>query len=128
MCLGVPGRITDIRDERGTRMATVDFDGVTKTICLAYVPEAVVGDYTIVHAGFAITRLDEESAQETLRLMRDVGLLDDEGIFYVYRQGGNEVLRYGIYALVHTGMGVSLGVFLVLLWRSLGRRDPAQPS
>lgn len=78
MCLGVPGRITDIRDERGTRMATVDFDGVTKTICLAYVPEAVVGDYTIVHAGFAITRLDEESAQETLRMMRDVGLLDDE--------------------------------------------------
>ncbi len=78
MCLGVPGRIIDVRDERGTRMATVDFDGVTKTICLAYVPDADVGDYTIVHAGFAITQLDEESAQETLRMMRDVGLLDDE--------------------------------------------------
>ena len=78
MCLGVPGQVIEIRDERGTRMATVDFDGVTKTICLAYVPEVEVGDYTIVHAGFAITRLDEASAQETLRLMREVGLLDDE--------------------------------------------------
>lgn len=78
MCLGVPGQIVEIRDERGTRMATVDFDGVTKNICLAYVPDVEVGDYTIVHAGFAITRLDEESAQETLRLMRDAGLVDDE--------------------------------------------------
>ena len=78
MCLGVPGQIREIRDERGTRMATVDFGGVSKTICLAYVPEADVGDYAIVHAGFAITRLDEESALETLRLMRSAGLLDDE--------------------------------------------------
>ncbi len=78
MCLGIPGQIREIRDERGTRMATVDFGGVTKTICLVYVPEADVGDYTIVHAGFAITRLDEESAHETLRLMREAGLLDDE--------------------------------------------------
>ncbi len=78
MCLGVPGKVTDIRDDRGTRMATVDFGGVTKDICLAYVPEAAVGDYTIIHAGFAISLLDEESALETLAMMRDVGLLDDE--------------------------------------------------
>ena len=78
MCLGIPGQIREIRDERGTRMATVDFGGVTKTICLVYVPDAEVGDYTIVHAGFAITRLDEESANDTLRLMREAGLLDDE--------------------------------------------------
>ncbi len=78
MCLGVPGRVTDIRDDRGTKMATVDFGGVTKDICLAFVPEAGVGDYTIVHAGFAITLLDEASALETLAMMRDVGLLDDE--------------------------------------------------
>jgi hydrogenase expression/formation protein HypC len=78
MCLGVPGQIREIRDERGTRMATVDFGGVTKTICLAYVPDADIGDYTIVHAGFAITRLDEESAQETLRMMREAGMLDEE--------------------------------------------------
>jgi len=78
MCLGVPGKVTHIRDDRGTKMATVDFGGVTKDICLAYVPEARVGDYTIIHAGFAITLLDEASALETLDMMRDVGLLDDE--------------------------------------------------
>ena len=78
MCLGVPGKVTDIRDDRGTKMATVDFGGVTKEICLAYVPEAEVGQYTIVHAGFAITLLDEASALETLAMMREVGLLDDE--------------------------------------------------
>ncbi|MEM9516454.1 MAG: HypC/HybG/HupF family hydrogenase formation chaperone [Actinomycetota bacterium] len=78
MCLGVPGKVTDIRDERGTKMATVDFGGVQKDICLAYVPDADVGDYTIIHAGFAITLLDEASALETLAMMRDVGLLDDE--------------------------------------------------
>ena len=78
MCLGVPGRVTDVRDDRGTRMATVDFGGVNKDICLAFVPEADVGDYTIIHAGFAITLLDEESALETLAMMRDMGLLDEE--------------------------------------------------
>ncbi len=78
MCLGVPGQIREIRDDRGTPMATVDFGGVTKDICLAYVPDAEVGEYTIVHAGFAIQRLDEESALETLELMRSAGMLDDE--------------------------------------------------
>ncbi len=78
MCLGVPGRIVEMRDERGTPMATVDFGGVTKSICLAYVPEAEIGEYAIVHAGFAITLLDEESARETLDLMRSAGMLDDE--------------------------------------------------
>jgi hydrogenase expression/formation protein HypC len=59
-------------------MATVDFGGVTKDICLAYVPEVDVGDYTIVHAGFAITKLDEASARETLRLMGEMGIIDGE--------------------------------------------------
>jgi hydrogenase expression/formation protein HypC len=78
MCLGVPGKVTAIREDRGTKMATVDFGGVTKEICLAYVPEARIGDYTIIHAGFAITLLDEASALETLAMMREIGLLDDE--------------------------------------------------
>jgi hydrogenase expression/formation protein HypC len=78
MCLGVPGKVTAIREDRGTKMATVDFGGVTKEICLAYVPEARIGDYTIIHAGFAITLLDEASALETLTMMREIGLLDDE--------------------------------------------------
>jgi hydrogenase expression/formation protein HypC len=77
MCLGVPGKVIDIRAEQGTRMATVNFGGVTKTVCLAYVPDVQVGDYTIVHAGFAITQLDETSALETLQMFRDLGLLDE---------------------------------------------------
>ncbi|MEM9033466.1 MAG: HypC/HybG/HupF family hydrogenase formation chaperone [Actinomycetota bacterium] len=78
MCLGVPGRIIEIRDDRGTRMATVDFGGVTKQVCLAYLPDAVVDQYTIVHAGFAITLLDEASALETLEMFERLGILDDE--------------------------------------------------
>lgn len=62
----------------GTRMATVDFGGVRKEVCLAYVPEVEVGDYTIVHVGFALTRLDEQSARETLDLFASVGLLEAE--------------------------------------------------
>jgi hydrogenase expression/formation protein HypC len=72
MCLGVPGRVTEVREVHGTTMADVDFGGVTKEVCLAYAPEAVVGDYVIVHAGFAITLLDEESALETLRTWRAI--------------------------------------------------------
>jgi hydrogenase expression/formation protein HypC len=78
MCLGVPGKVTEVWDADGTRFATVDFGGVHKKVCLAYVPEVVVGDYTIVHVGFALTRLDEKSALETLELFRSVGLLEEE--------------------------------------------------
>jgi len=79
MCLGVPGRIAVIRDERGTRMATIDFGGVTKDVCLAYLPDGEVGDYAIVHAGFAITKVDEASALESLRLWREMGSTEGEG-------------------------------------------------
>lgn len=78
MCLAVPGRIIEVRDERGTRMATVDFDGISKEICLAYLPDLVVGEYVIVHVGFAIARVDEASARETLALFRQLGILDEE--------------------------------------------------
>ncbi|HQR79225.1 MAG TPA: HypC/HybG/HupF family hydrogenase formation chaperone [Actinomycetota bacterium] len=78
MCLGVPGKVTRVWDDQGTRMATVDFGGVRKEVCLAYVPDVDVGDYTIVHVGFALTKLDEAAALETLELFRQVGLLDDE--------------------------------------------------
>lgn len=78
MCLAVPGKIVDVRDERGTRMATIDFDGIRKEICLAYLPDMEVGEYAIVHVGFAISRVDEASALETLQMFRDLGLLDEE--------------------------------------------------
>ena len=78
MCLGVPGRVEAVWLDQGTRMGTVDFGGVRKEVCLAYVPEVDVGDYTIVHVGFAITRLDEQSALETLELFRSIGALEEE--------------------------------------------------
>ncbi len=78
MCLAVPGRIEKIYEDQGTRMGKVNFGGVVKEVCLAYLPEAVVGDYTIVHVGFAISRIDEASAQETLRMFASLGLLEEE--------------------------------------------------
>ena len=78
MCLGVPGKIVDVYESFGTRMGKVDFEGVVKEVCLAYLPELQIGDYTIVHVGFAITKIDEKSAQETLQLFRDMGILDEE--------------------------------------------------
>jgi hydrogenase expression/formation protein HypC len=76
MCLAVPGRIVRIVDQQGLRMGDVDFGGVTRRVCLAYVPEAVEGDYAIVHAGFAISTLDREEAARTLELMRQVEVQD----------------------------------------------------
>ena len=78
MCLAVPGKIVEVRDERGTRMATIDFDGIRKDICLAYLPDIEVGDYAIVHVGFAISKIDEASALETLALFAELGILDEE--------------------------------------------------
>ncbi len=73
MCLGVPGRVVEIFEQGGIRMGKVDFGGVIKEACLAYVPETAVNDYVIVHAGFAISRLNEEEAQETLAILREMG-------------------------------------------------------
>ncbi|MGW6743181.1 HypC/HybG/HupF family hydrogenase formation chaperone [Streptomyces sp. NPDC055025] len=78
MCLAVPGRVLDIEERDGTRMAHVDFGGVVKDVCLEYVPEMNVGDYAIVHVGFALQRLDEESAKRTLRLFENLGVLEEE--------------------------------------------------
>lgn len=78
MCLGVPGKVIEIYEQHGMRMGKVDFSGIQKEVCLAYVPEIVVGDYTVIHVGFAITKLDEESALETLRLFNELGVLEEE--------------------------------------------------
>ena len=78
MCLGVPGKVTEIYDAGGMRMGKVDFGGIVKEACLAYVPEVEVGDYTIIHVGFAISKLDEEAALESLALFREMGLLEEE--------------------------------------------------
>ncbi len=78
MCLAVPGRVESIFEENGTRMGKVDFGGVVKDVCLACLPDVEVGDYTIVHVGFAISRIDEASARETLRTFAELGLLEEE--------------------------------------------------
>lgn len=78
MCLGIPGQVKEIYEMNGIRMGKVDFNGIVKDVCLAYLPDINVGDYTIVHVGFAITRLDEQSALETLALFENLGVLDEE--------------------------------------------------
>lgn len=78
MCLAVPGRVIDIGEREGTRMATVDFGGVVKEVCLEYLPDLQVGEYAIVHVGFALQRLDEESAKQTLELFAELGMLQEE--------------------------------------------------
>jgi hydrogenase expression/formation protein HypC len=78
MCLAVPGKVMSIEEREGTRMAVVDFGGVVKDVCLEYLPDLRVGEYTIVHVGFALQRLDEESARQTLALFEGLGLLEEE--------------------------------------------------
>lgn len=81
MCLGIPGRITEIWDEPdGGRFAKIAFGDQVRTACLAYLPDLAVGDYTIVHAGFALTRIDEESAKVTLDTMREYGVFGEQKI------------------------------------------------
>jgi hydrogenase expression/formation protein HypC len=78
MCLGIPGKVIEIHDEQGLRMGRVDFGGVRRDACLSYLPEVVPGDYVIVHVGFAISRLDETEAMETLALLREIDAIEQE--------------------------------------------------
>ncbi|GAB7070287.1 HypC/HybG/HupF family hydrogenase formation chaperone [Mycobacterium hodleri] len=91
MCLAVPGRILRVEDRDGTLMSVVDFGGVQKEVCLQYVPDAGVGEYVVVHVGFAIQRLDEESAMRTLAEFEHLGVLAEEfgdGFEIAARQAG----------------------------------------
>ena len=72
MCLAVPGRVTEIRDDDALRMGTVSFEGLRKEVCLAYVPEVGIGDWVIVHAGFAIHQVDEAQAAHTIGLLKQL--------------------------------------------------------
>jgi hydrogenase expression/formation protein HypC len=78
MCLAVPGKIIDIYTSGGLRMGKIDFGGVLREACLESLPEAEVGEYTIVHAGFALSVLSEEDAQITLSALREIAALDEE--------------------------------------------------
>jgi hydrogenase expression/formation protein HypC len=78
MCLGVPGKIVEKYEKSGLPMAKVDFGGVFRDACLAYVPEAKVGEYCIIHVGFAISLLSESEANETLDLLKQIGTFEKE--------------------------------------------------
>jgi hydrogenase expression/formation protein HypC len=78
MCLAVPGKVLEINRTVAPVMGTVDFAGVRKEICLEWVPEVQVGNYVIVHVGFALNTVDEKEAEETLQMLRQMGALDDE--------------------------------------------------
>jgi hydrogenase expression/formation protein HypC len=76
MCLGVPGKVVEIdQDAFGMTMGRVSFAGITKQVCLAYTPEAEVGDYVVVHVGFAISTIDEEEAHQVFAYLEEMGEL-----------------------------------------------------
>ncbi len=78
MCLGVPGKIVEIDNSGALKMAKVDFGGIFREACLEYVPEAKIGDYCVIHVGFAISLLGEEEAMETLALLKEITDLEEE--------------------------------------------------
>ncbi len=78
MCLAIPGKILDLEEDGESRLARVEFGGITRKVSLDLVPEAGVGDYVIVHVGFAISKVDEEEAHRTLELLEQMSALQDD--------------------------------------------------
>ena len=81
MCLAIPGKLVEVRRQDDLPMGRVEFGGIRKEVCLAYTPEAQVGDYVLVHVGFAISRIDEAEAQEIFNYLDEIGSIEenDEG-------------------------------------------------
>ena len=77
MCLGIPGKLLAVHEQDGLAMGKVEFGGIAKDICLAYLPEVQVGDYVLVHVGFAISRIDEQEAQEIFSYIQQIEALSD---------------------------------------------------
>ena len=78
MCLAIPGQVEQVYETDGALMGRVNFGGVQKDVCLEYVPDIQVNEYVVVHVGFAISKVDEQSAEETLLNLRELGLLEEE--------------------------------------------------
>ena len=79
MCLAIPGKVIEIYETHGMKMARVDFGGVIKEACMEYLPEVKLGDYTIIHVGFGLSILDEKEAFETLDLLKQIDDMGEEG-------------------------------------------------
>lgn len=80
MCLAVPGKILETKEENGSRLGRVQFGGITRQVQLDFVPEAVIGDYVIVHVGFALSTVNAEEAERTYQLLEEMGMLVEEGL------------------------------------------------
>jgi hydrogenase expression/formation protein HypC len=80
MCLAVPGKILEIHEAASSRIGKIEFGGIIRQAYLDFVPEAAVGDYVIVHVGFAISRVDAEEAMRTYELLEKMGVLAEEGL------------------------------------------------
>jgi len=103
MCLALPGQIVRIEDEDGMVMATVNFGGIEKQVCLEYLPDAAIGEYVVVHVGFAIQRLDEASARATLASFQRLGSIEEQFGDDVVRPEPQMALDPGDPALGRTG-------------------------
>jgi hydrogenase expression/formation protein HypC len=77
MCLAIPGKIVEFHENHGVRMSKVDFGGIMREACLEYIPDAQLGDYVMVHVGFAISKVDEEEAARTYQYLREMGQLTE---------------------------------------------------
>jgi hydrogenase expression/formation protein HypC len=88
MCLGIPGKLVEIRQQDNLPMGKVDFGGILKEVCLAYTPEAQLGDYVLVHVGFAISRIDDAEAQEIFGYLEEIGNAMDEAKGHSERSEG----------------------------------------
>jgi hydrogenase expression/formation protein HypC len=80
MCLGIPAKVIELYEANGMKMAKVDFGGVIKEACMAYLPEIKLGDYTIVHVGFGLSILDEQEAMETMDLLKQIEVFGEEQV------------------------------------------------
>jgi hydrogenase expression/formation protein HypC len=79
MCLAVPGKVVSIDESNPElKMAKVNFSGVTKEVCVQWLPDVKIGDYVLVHVGFALNKIDEKDAEETLRILREIGDIEEE--------------------------------------------------
>ncbi len=78
MCLAIPGKVLQAEDQNGMRVGRVQFGGIVRSVRLDFVPEVCVGDYVMVHVGFAISQVDEEEAGRTYDLLREMGALEAE--------------------------------------------------
>ncbi len=93
MCLAIPGKIVDIHESKGMRMARVDFGGIVREACLQYLPEANPGEYVLVHVGFAISKVDEEEATRTYRYLEEMDQLAElsDGLNFPRTEKSDEV-------------------------------------